>query len=321
MNNKANAEKVVNRILSLIDEGKPLPWVKPWSSVTASVTVINGTKTITYPCTTWNRAGRPYNGVNTYLPYGEYATFNQIKAEGGTVNKGAKSYPVVYWNFIEKTVTDKDGKPVTDKDGNEEIIKLPILKLYNVFNIKEQTNLEVKHTPEDITITVPVLTNVPCSDEGTDPAAETIIADYLGRNTSLSLDRYGISDEAFYSPTMDSVTVPNLIQFKAASEFYSTLFHELGHSTGHSSRLDRFSGSAASAAFGSENYSREELVAEATAATICNMLGLEDGNSFRNSAAYIKAWASCIKDDPMLYITAITRAQAAVNCILGADNI
>ena len=145
------------------------------------------------------------------------------------------------------------------------------------------------------------------------------MADYIDRaGNGFHVDRDEVSDRAFYSPGFDYVSVPTAAQFDRVTEFYSTLFHELGHSTGHKTRLDRFSGKAGSAAFGSENYSREELVAESTAAAILNALGMEDANTFRNSAAYIKSWSEHIKNDPMTFISATKHAQAAVDLILGS---
>lgn len=307
--NKANAQKVVDRICSLIEEGKPLPWVKPWNRTPNTVTIVDGYKTITIqPCAHSHTSGKEYSGVNTYLPRGEYVTFKQCQAEGGKVNKGAKSWPVVYWNFIKKTTTD----PLTNEPKEETI---PVLKLYQVFRI-EDTTLPQKHFPEPTTYTIPITHEIPVDPEDpadTNPTAEAIIADYLTREP-VKVTREPGSDRAYYRPSTDSITVPTIEQFSSSGEFYSTLFHELAHSTGHPSRLNRLNKPTA---FGTESYSREELVAEATSATILNAIGLEDANTFRNSSAYIKSWAAHIKADPMMYITAATKAQAAIDLILG----
>ena len=110
-----------------------------------------------------------------------------------------------------------------------------------------------------------------------------------------------------------------MTQFSEIGEYYSTIFHELGHSTGHSSRLNRFTGQAANAAFGSREYSKEELVAEITAASILSALGLETGNSFRNSTAYVQGWSKSIRDDPMMFVSAAGKADRAVSLILGQE--
>lgn len=317
MNNKEVAKKIVDRIISIIDSGEPLPWVKPWNARPATVTVVDGVKTVTITPHAWNRRGTLYKGANNYLPGGEYITFTQAKAEGAQIAKGAHGFPVVYWNFQKKTETNPD-------TGEEEEIQIPILKYYIVFRVqdcigKDGKPLAPKHTPEPRTIEIPVTHTEPIDGQtDLDAAAEDVIADYVSRaGNGFHVNRDRITDKAYYTPTGDFVTVPMRQQFSSISEYYSTLFHELAHSTGHRSRLARFTGAAAAAAFGSETYSREELVAEATAASVLNALNMEQANTFRNSAAYIKSWAAHIKNDPMMYVTAMTRAQAAFDMILG----
>ena len=322
MTNKDKAQKVVDRILELVNSGEPLPWVKPWGNTTHTVKVFEGVKTVTITPKAWNRDGKPYKGCNTYLPQGEYITFNQCKKEGGKVKKGAKGFPIAYWNFTKKEETDPD-------TGETVVKTIPFLKGYTVFRVSDCEGIEQKHEPKPYTISIPIVNY----REGENPnilnsLAEQIVADYeefaKGTEPNFCIKRETASKDAFYSPLGDYVQVPHRTQYTNTAEYYSTLFHELGHSTGHSTRLNRFTGSAKFASFGSEDYSREELVAETTAATILNAIGLEDGNTFRNSAAYIKSWASHIKEDPMMYITASTRASMAVDMILGikdnADN-
>lgn len=312
MNNKQVAQKVVDRIVEMIEAGESLPWVKPWNRKVNTVTIVDGIKTITVYPTAWNRKGVMYKGANTYLPAGEYITFKQAQAEGGSVKKGAKGWPVVYWNFIEKEVVE---------DGQKKKEVIPILKYYTVFRVEDCEGIEQKHFPSPTTMEIPITHDEVVEDEnGNDlnATAEAIITDYINRaGNGFKVNRDRVSDRAFYSPMQDYVTVPMRGQFAAETEFYSTLFHELGHSTGHSTRLNRFTGKAACAAFGSEEYSKEELVAEATAATILNAIGMEEANTFRNSAAYIKGWASHIKADPLMYVSAATKAQAAVDLIMG----
>ena len=332
--NEAIAQKVVDRILSMIECGSPLPWVKPWGEKSHVVTVQDGVKTVTHTPRNWNRKGTPYSGSNTWLPAGEYITYAQAVKEFGVdpetdkplayPRKGTKAFPVVYWNFFTKEETDPD-------TGEKVKKTIPFLKYYNVFRVSdmeiydpetgEVTQMEPKNKPKPVTYTVPVL-RVVNSPNGSDlnDTAEAVIADYIARaGNGFKMNRE-VSDRAFYSPAADFVTVPVREQFEAVTEFYSTIFHELGHSTGHKTRLNRFTGSAASAAFGSADYSREELVAETTAATIINALDMEEGNTFRNSAAYVKGWSEALRKDPMTFVTAATRAQAAVDLILGISN-
>lgn len=313
MNNREVAAKVVDRIVELIEQGNPLPWVKPWNRKPTTVTVVDGVKTVTLAPTAWNRKGTPYRGANTYLPVGEYITFNQCRKEGGHVLEGKKGWPVVYWNFLVKEEVNENGEL--------EKKTVPILKYYTVFRI-EDTTLEQKHHPQPTVVTFPVTHEVIKDgvNDDLDEAAETVIADYVSRaGNGFHINRDAVTDRAFYSPSSDYVSVPSRGQYAIRAEYYSTLFHELGHSTGHKSRLNRFTGKAACASFGSEEYSKEELVAESTAATILNALGMEEGNTFRNSAAYIKSWASHIKNDPLMYVSAATKAQDAVDLILGVE--
>lgn len=314
MNNKQIAEKVVTRIIEEIEKNNSLPWIKPWNRSITTVRVIDGYKEVTYQPTAWNREGKPYKGANTYLPGGEYITFNQAKKEGGMVKKGVKGFPVVYWNFYDKTTIDED--------GNEEKQRIPVLKYYTVFRVEDVDGIKQKHHPAPVTVKIPVEHEEPAEgNSDRNEAAEAIILDYVNHiaGNGFYIKRDNVTNRAFYSPSGDYVSTPCREQFADIAEYYSTTFHELAHSTGHSTRLNRFTGKAANAAFGSEEYSREELVAEATAASVLNALGLESANSFRNSAAYIKSWASHIKEDPMMYITAMTRAQAAFDFLMGVE--
>ena len=122
------------------------------------------------------------------------------------------------------------------------------------------------------------------------------------------------SGRAFYSPSRDSVTVPELSQYAKPEEFYSTLFHELAHATGHKSRLNR-DGITHFCSFGSTDYSKEELVAEMTAAFLCGHCGI-DNATIANSAAYLQGWIKALKGDKKLAVMAGAQAQKAANYIL-----
>lgn len=317
MTNHDIARKIVDRMTEVIDKEGYLPWTKPWADAASVVKVSDEYITVTAPVRFWSRSGKAYTGVNPHIlalsgHTGEFITFNQAKAEGGKVKKGAKGWPVVYWSMIRKDT----GK--VDADGNPVIKTYPMLKYYTVFSIDDVDGLETKHHPETVTVRIPVYKPVAGVDESSyNPAAESIIAGYLSRSKTLELHRDKAGNRAFYRPSTDEVVVPTVNQFREVGEYYSTLFHELGHSTGHSSRLNRFTGQAANAAFGSEEYSKEELVAEITAASILSLLGLESGNSFRNSAAYVKSWSQHIKDDPMMFVSAAGKAEKAIDMILG----
>ena len=124
------------------------------------------------------------------------------------------------------------------------------------------------------------------------------------------------SDQAYYCPSTDEIHVPKISQYTLLSEYYSTLFHEMTHSTGSSTRLKRISDVAA---FGSETYSKEELVAEIGAATLVHHVSLETDSSFMNSAAYIKGWLNALRKDKKLIVSAAGKADKAVQYILGME--
>ena len=229
----------------------------------------------------------------------------------------------MYWHFMKKAVTDPE-------TGEEKTETIPFLKYYTVFRVSDcvkrdddgnEEAMKPKHNPGPKTIEVAITHSERRENSGDLNAdAEAIVADYVSRaGNGFRVLRDKDSDEAYYSPSADYVRVPRREQYAKQSEYYSTLFHELGHSTGHASRLNRFTGKDKIASWGDEAYSREELVAEATAASVLNAIGLEETNTVRNSAAYIKSWASHLQADPMIYVTAMTRAQAAFDLIVGVS--
>lgn len=272
---------IADRIVEELAKGT-IPWHKPWF----------GAQTGAYSRVT----GRPYSLLNQLLlgDDGEYATMKQINAEGGRVNKGAKSKMVTFWKQYKKTITNEQGE-LEEKT-------FPILKYYLVFNI-EDTTLEPKKRKE--------VNHAPCE------TAEKIINGYI-KSSGIKFINDKPSDRAFYRESTDTVTVPMMKQFKELAEYYSTAFHELTHSTGHKSRLNRGTGEAF---FGSEDYGREELVAELGASCLVNICGLETEKSFKNNASYIESWMKAIKDDPKMIVTAAGKADKAVKMIVGDTDI
>ena len=224
---------------------------------------------------------------------GEYATFKQWKDLGGHIKKGAKSEIVVFWKIID--VEEKNDK------GEIEKKKLPLLRYYNVFHIsqvegveplKEKLNTEIEPIEE----------------------ADRIIKDYVERE-QLTFNECK-SNKAYYAPLIDTVVVPLKEQYSNISEYYSTTFHELTHSTGAKNRLNRLETSNL-ASFGSETYSKEELVAEIGSASILNYLGIETKGTFQNSASYIESWLQVLRNDNKFIVSASSKAEKAVNYILG----
>lgn len=278
---KANVyQMVTDRIIQALEEGV-IPWQKPWTGVRSGA---------------FNRVSKkPYSIMNQMLlkHTGEYATFKQWQDLGGHVRKGEKSEIVVFWKLFQ-TEEKKD-------DGTTEKKTIPMLRYYNVFHISQVEEVEPLKK-EELKDTQPI-------DE-----AEKILNDYWTRE-GITVHKEA-SNRAFYSPLMDSITLPLIEQFQYAEEYYSTAFHESTHSTGHKTRLDRLK-TGMDAAFGSETYSKEELVAEIGAATLVNMLGIETEKSFKNSASYVQSWLRVLKNDNKFIVSAASKAEKAVNYILG----
>ena len=267
-------QEVTNRIMEQLESGI-IPWEKPWISAENAFS---------------HATGKPYSLLNQMLlgRPGEYVTFKQCQQEGGKVRKGEKSSMVVFWKWIEEKDPD-----------TEEVKQIPFLRYFNVFHIDQCEGLTTKHTQE-----LPRTANA-------DQTAEAIIAGYI-RTSGVRL-YHEAGDQAFYRPATDSITLPLLAQFKETAEYYSTAFHEMIHSTGHKTRLDRLEKTAF---FGSEAYSKEELIAEIGAATLVNHAGLETSRSFRNGAAYVQNWLRVLQNDKRFIVSAAGKAEKAVNLIL-----
>lgn len=274
-------EMVTNRIISKLQEGI-IPWQRGWSGT------IDGAYNY--------KTKRRYSLLNQLLLNHQdgYLTFKQVQELGGKVNKGAKSEFVVFWKIMRKEDPEKK-----DKDGKPEIITIPVLRYYNVFWIGDTTieRKDIKPIEHD-----------PIAE------AEDIISEYVNRE-KLNFRNDEPSSEAYYAPLLDTVVVPMLTQFENAEEYYSTTFHELTHSTGAKHRLNRLDTGKA-AAFGSESYSKEELVAELGAAMLVNHCGIETEKSFKNSAGYIQGWLRALNNDQRLIVSASSKAEKAVEYIL-----
>ena len=185
-----------------------------------------------------------------------------------------------------KTETKADGTPKT----------FPLLKYYTVFNATQIEGIEFPAVP---------------SRTGTDfnpiATAEAVVAGFKGPTIEHGYNR------ACYSSSTDVLKMPSPGSFDSPEHYYATLFHELGHATGHASRMNRKLGNA----FGSEDYSKEELIAEMTSAFLSAHCGI-DNSTTEQSAAYLASWVKALKGDPKLVVTAASAAQRAANLILGA---
>lgn len=266
-------------------ESDPGFWSKPWF-----VDPKTGNLTRPYnPVTKRNYSG--YNRVHLEITrmirgyaFNQWVTFNQAKANGGHVNKGEKGTPIIVFNppREKKTIDPATKEEITEK------VSPAYFSYAVVFNI-QQTSL----TPED-------MPEIP-RKEYTIPEVEEMIT---GTGAVIN---HVYQDRAFYSPALDSITLPLPEQFKSQGEYYGTKFHELIHWTGHEKRLNRLKKDAV---FGNASYSREELVAEIGAVFMKAETGVNDGND--NAAAYIKNWWGKIKEDKGSLITAAGQAEKAL---------
>ena len=279
---------VTERVIALLEAGTA-PWRKPWHGGDSPHNLVSQ---------------RPYRGINTLLlgstsfasPY--WLTFNQVQQLGGRVKKGAKSDLVIFWKVFNSQKETDDGS------SSEQTAKRrpPILRYYRVFNVEQTEGLE-KHVPP-----------APQERPFTPIERAASIIEAMPQRPAVCHD----APEAYYAPARDFVNLPRPETFDTAENYYAVAFHELTHSTGHESRLNR-PGVAGSrlAAFGSADYSREELIAEMGSAFLCAEAGIE--STLDNSAAYLKGWLEALKGDARLIVTAASAAQCAADFILGRN--
>ena len=283
---------VTDRIIAQLEEGI-IPWEKPWINTSGTNVAVS------------HNDGRAYSLINQIMlgiP-GEYVTFEQARKQGGHIRKGAKARPVVYWTVLQKEVKGNDGTILLDENGKPKMNSIPFLKYYSVFHLEDTEGL----TPKYVHSKGPVSDNLPIE------SIDAAISDYLGRS-GVTLRNYE-QGKSYYAPGSDTVVLPHMNQFKNVESYYATAFHELGHSTGHPSRLNRKGGMT----FGDEGYSKEELVAEITSAVLCNHFGISTEKVERNTVAYIQSWLKALKNDPKLIVSAASRAEKAVNLILNQN--
>ncbi len=272
-------ETVTNRIIEQLERGV-IPWQKPWQGSRSGA---------------FNRISKKsYSLLNQMLlkHEGEYATFKQWSDLGGKIKKGEKAELIVFWKIcpIEET----------KEDGTKEVKQMPLLKYINVFHISQVEGVEP--LPAD------ARENIEPIEE-----AEKVLTDYWTRE-HITVEHIK-EDKAFYSPSRDLIQLPLLEQFNNANEYYSTAFHETVHSTMLEKRCNRREENKL-VSFGSDDYSKEELVAELGSASLMNIIGIETKGSFKNSSAYIQSWLTVLKNDVKFIVSASSKAEKAVNYIL-----
>jgi antirestriction protein ArdC len=281
-------DKITDVVIEELEKGN-IPWRKPW----------RGTGGMFANAT----SKKEYRGMNVMLlaiasmRHGftsqYWMTFNQAKARGGHVKAGAKGTQVIFWKFFEI-----EG---TKSNGEKKIDSIPMARVYTVFNL-EQT--------EAVNINLPTAGELVAHNPI--EQAEKIVAGYQFGPTIKETDLA----RAYYSSGADHINIPKRGLFTSGEEFYSTLFHELTHSTGHERRLKR-EGIIENHYFGDELYSKEELIAEFGAAFLCGQADIQNIETVKNSAAYLRNWLKVLRGDKKLLISAAAQAQKAADHILG----
>lgn len=285
------SEKVTAMVVQAIENGEELPWNKPWTS--------KNIFSLPYSVT----SNKPYRGFNiislwiTALNNGwednRWITFNEAKKRGGSVKKGSKGTPVVHWSPVVKKVEQADGSL---KD--EVAFMRP--SVYTVFNVEQTEGVQNLPEPE-------LMEPVPLLD------AERLVLE--GYKDAPPITNK-LQDKAFWQPSTDEIVMPLREQFADVNEYVATLFHELTHSTGHSSRLNRDDlGDKYSTHLDARG--EEELIAELGSAILAARMGLELDLS--RTAGYAQSWLRPLKNNPEMIAKAAQRAQAAVDYILGQD--
>lgn len=282
-----------------------------------------------------NISGRTYEGSNAFLLFLHtaekgykapvYMTHGQIHKEGAIVQKGEKAVPVFKWGF---SIKDKDGKKVTEEEFNnmtddekKECKRRPFLRIYPEFNI-DQTNMsEVNKEKYDAVVSQFRKTDAPTITDGM--YVNKAIDRMMEKQEWVCKIQYDKEEKgAYYSPAKDIVVLPTKAQFrihpddpeecfKDGQEYYGTALHEMAHSTGHPSRLDRLK----PAAFGSPEYAKEELVAELTSAMVGNTLGF-DRRISDNNVAYLQNWTSALRKEPKFIVSVMADVNKASRIII-----
>ena len=268
-------EHITDRITGLLAQGT-VPWHKPWNVSTGLPRNLVTQK--------------PYRGINPFLLMAagyespNWLTFRQAIQLGGSVKKGEKACPVVFWKQME----------LTNKESGE-VEKMPLLRMYFVFNVAQCEGLK----------------NIPAEDASAFVATEA--AEIVAGMPEPPVIKHGMT-KAYYSPSNDSVGMPEPKRFTSEDAYHATLFHELVHSTGHEKRLKRQSITERNG-FGSDPYCKEELVAELGSAFLCGQAGIVE-RTIESSATYIENWLTQLKNDKTLIVYAAAQAQKAADFIL-----
>lgn len=291
---KSFAEQVAENLIKQLEAGTA-PWQKPWQPGQSNFMPMNPT------------TGKRYKGINALhlMAKGHddprWMTYNQASSLDAQVKKGEKGTTVQYWKFSEEQdKLDEQGRPVLDDKGKKvkETVKLerPRVFFATVFNAEQIDGLPAYIKPEQ-----------PDNKWTPIERAEMIL------EASGATIKHNGGDRAFYRPSTDSIHLPDKSQFPTADNYYATALHELGHWTGHQTRLDRDLGHP----FGSEMYAKEELRAEIASMILGDELGI--GHDPEQHAAYVKSWVKALKDDPNEIFRAAADAEKIQDFVLGLE--
>lgn len=290
---------VTNKIITALEKGTT-PWRKPWQTCNKELALHHGLpiNAIT---------GRAYSGINVMLLWIDtdnkgfsshrWLTFKQAMDAGGNVRKGEKSTLVTLFKPFEKQATDSRGQPIFGINGEAIMSRRSFITSFHLFNTEQCDGLVERQSS-----VAPLI-----SDRERIARVEHVVACGGVKVT------HSYQDRAFYSSMVDRITMPERIQFNEASDYYSTLLHELVHSTGHASRLARDGIVSTSRRFGNPVYAFEELVAEIGSAFLCAELGIQ-GEVQHDS--YIASWLKALKEDNRAIFRAGRYAREAFEYLL-----
>jgi antirestriction protein ArdC len=276
-------EKINNQVLDLIEKTGVLPWSKKWTCLDDPKNLISDKiyRGMNYFLLKAIQGARQYNS-NYWL------TYKQAQGLDGSVMKGQKGTAICFWKLLDKERENAKGEI--------EEYKIPLLRYYTVFNLDQCENIDKSKIPE-----LKKIEFNPIEE------CEKIIEN-LDEQPKI---KFG-GDQAFYNPKKDFIGLPERELFESEEYYYGVLFHELAHWTGHNSRLNRID--PMNNHFGSEKYSKEELIAELSSAYLCGLTNIEKV-TIENSVAYIQNWFQRLASDKKLFITASQQAQKVIDYI------
>lgn len=297
-------------------KGGFIPWRRPWSGSGSGARSYESGESYSFlnQCLILAQAQELNRGIEDEseraerikkISGGRFITFTALqKIDGARIVRGSKSYIVTFYKPFQPK--DENGNPavIIDDDGTERPKLIPILRYYRVFSEFDCTGLPAE-VPSEVKVLDPIA------------EAEKVINNYISRANGGPAFFSEPNNRAYYSPASDEVHVPALAQYKLTAEYYSTTFHELTHSTGHSSRCNRDGITRAAVHFGDKDYSREELVAEMGSAMCLQRLQIDSAAAFKNSVAYVQSWLRALQNDNKMVIWAAARAEKAVKWIFG----